>query len=68
MQGIGQTTKCYYAAHDAAANVETDEAFLSIATELESNMTRIWNSVELYDLYVLKGGTRCSRRTLAVKR
>jgi len=56
----------YYAANDTGANVETDEAFLLTAAELESDMIRIRNSVELYDLYVSKGGTVCSR-TLVVK-
>ena len=57
----------YYAANDTVAYEETDHVVLLTAAELGSNKTRIWNSVELHDIYILKGGTRCSRKSLMVK-
>jgi hypothetical protein len=44
-----------------------DTALLQTFEVLEQDRTKVWNTVEIMDVYEQKGGTRLSRRTLVEK-
>jgi hypothetical protein len=46
---------------------DVDTAFLSVTSEMQADMSRIWNSIEVHDLYESKGENCLSRRNLVMK-
>ena len=44
-----------------------EEAFLSTVSDIEVDKSKIWNSVEVFELYLSHGGEECSRRSLVPK-
>jgi len=40
-----------------------EEEFLLTVSEIEADKSRIWNSVEMYNVYLSHGGEQHSRRT-----
>ena len=44
-----------------------EEAFLLTVSDIEADKSKIWNSVEVFDLYLSHGGEKCSRRSLVPK-
>lgn len=46
---------------------QDDDAFNALVTELSQDLSKIWNSVELFQLYEDNGGTRLTARKQLVK-
>ena len=46
------------------AGCEQDDAFLAVTDVLKKDLSRIWNSIDIYTLYIDNGGTVLSRRKL----
>ena len=56
-----------YAANADRTDKDTDAGFQSVVKEISGNQSRIWNSIELYNLYTEGGGNELSRRSLISK-
>lgn len=62
--------KCNCLFHKPAVSIDdysdsvVDTALLQTFEVLEQDRTKVWNTVEIMDVYEQKGGTRLSRRTL----
>ena len=54
----------HYEINDDRSQSEVDTALLKTFEMLEQNRTKIWNKVELMELYEQNGGTTMSRRAL----
>ena len=65
--------KCNCLFHKPAVSIDdysdsvVDTALLQTFEVLEQDRTKVWNTVEIMDVYEQKGGTRLSRRTLVEK-
>ena len=46
---------------------DVEPAFLCVTSEMQSDRSRIWNSVEVHDLYEANGGNSLSRRNMTMK-
>ena len=44
-----------------------EEAFLLTVSDIEGDKSKIWNSVEVFNMYQSHGGEECSRRSLVPK-
>ena len=65
--------KCNCLFHKPAVSIDdysdsvVDTALLQTFEVLEQDRTKVWNTVDIMDVYEQKGGTRLSRRTLVEK-
>ena len=48
----------------ASSSKDVDTAFLQVIEEMERDKNRLWNSMDLLDLYTSLGGDKLSRRRL----
>ena len=55
------------ASKSTSTTESSDQAFLLVAKELETNKSRIWNSVEVFQLYQTCSGIHLNRRSLIMK-
>jgi len=46
------------------SQISLDSSFQSTVSEMKADMTKIWNSVDVYNLYLENGGQKLSRRAL----
>ena len=46
---------------------EVDAGFEMVVSTVKAESSRVWNTIELYDLYKANGGRDISRRTLVSK-
>jgi len=54
-------------AASSSSQEEVDVTFETTVNAVRAESSRVWNSIELYDLYQSNGGRDISRRTLVTK-
>ena len=66
---IVETVSYHSAAKASTSKQHThiDEVFFSTVSDIEADKSKIWNSVEVFELYLSHGGEECSHRSLVPK-
>ena len=54
-------------AYTSNQHTNIEEAFLSTVMDIAADKSKIWISVEVFELYLSHGGEECSRRSLVSK-